>query len=120
MQRADEWVELRSTEPPGAAFLTWAPVRFVPGHRFSGAVMIPHQPAPPGVVRRTISHPAKANGARIAVSFAKAASENQMAIARGRSSRYAHSPQKVSPAAARSTCASELCAKNTGYRPVHS
>src|SRR5262249_40866551 len=32
---------------------------------------------------------------------------------------YASSAQKVNPAAARSTCASELCTKNTGYIEVH-
>src|SRR5437868_6795707 len=61
------------------------------------------------------SHANKANGAITAVSFANAASENQMAIFARRSPMYAASPQKVRPAAATSRCASELCAKNTGY-----
>src|SRR5580700_1551166 len=66
------------------------------------------------------SHAASASGARIAVSFVKAATENQSAVETACPSTYAASPQKVKPAAARSTCASELCAKKTGYTAVHS
>ena len=55
-----------------------------------------------------------ARGARIAVSFAKAASENQSACFHGRSSIYAARAQNVNPAAGKSTCAMELCVKYTG------
>src|SRR5690349_8083535 len=66
------------------------------------------------------SKPARAAGATIAVSLANAASENHSAAAHARSSRYEQSPQKTSPAAAKSSSASELCAKKTGYIAVHS
>ena len=64
--------------------------------------------------------PNSANGARIAVSFARAATANHNAASTNASSTYADSPQKMNPAAARSTCTRELCAKNTGYNAVHS
>src|SRR3954466_13067103 len=68
--------------------------------------------------RERNSHPNNATGARMAVSFDSAASENNIAVPHGRSSIYERSPQKVNPAAARSTCASELWVKKTGYTPV--
>src|SRR5712692_8337483 len=55
------------------------------------------------------------SGARIAVSFASAPSENHSTAFHGRSSREASSPQNVNPAEARSRCARELCVKKTGY-----
>src|SRR5208282_6845326 len=70
--------------------------------------------------RPMISHPASAMGARIAVSFAKAARANQNTVATVSPSTYAERAQKVSPAAAKSTCARELCAKKTGYTAVQS
>src|SRR5580692_6038463 len=66
-----------------------------------------------------ISHAASAKGARIAVSLVKAARANQSVVANRWPSTYAASAQKIHPAAARSTCARELCTKKTGYSAVH-
>src|SRR5579862_6211437 len=72
-----------------------------------------------GTIQPAASQIANARGARMAVSFANAARENHTATFTGRSSNHAHKAQNVSPAAARSTCAKELCAKKTGYSAVH-
>src|SRR5436305_1398157 len=69
--------------------------------------------------RASTSHVASAIGASTAVSLASTARQNQNAVTSGLSSKYAVQAQKVSPAAAKSTCAKELCAKNTGYKAVH-
>ena len=61
-----------------------------------------------------------ANGIRIAVSLANAANENQMSTGEDAGAsmslfrKYASKPQKINPAAGKSTCASELWAKKTG------